>query len=104
MGYEPWKISHSSDNFEQLYLYAVELIKQGNAFVCSETGEEMRKKRSDALPSKDRDRSVEDNLRLFNEMKMGLHEEGTLSLRAKIDYKHPNTTLRDPVIYRIRFH
>lgn len=64
----------------------------------------MKKKRADGLPSKDRDRSVEENLRLFEEMKQGLHEEGTFSLRAKIDYKHPNTTLRDPVLYRIRFH
>jgi glutaminyl-tRNA synthetase len=104
MGYEPWKITHASDNFDILYNYAVQLIKQGDAFVCSETAEEMRKKRGEGLPSKDRDRSVEENLRIFNEMRLGLHEEGAYSLRAKIDYKNVNTTLRDPVIYRIKFH
>ncbi len=104
MGYEPWKVTHSSDNFEQLYQFAVQLIKQGDAFVCSESAEEMRKKRGEGLPSKDRDRPIEENLRLFNEMRMGLYEEGAYSLRARIDPKHPNTTMRDPVIYRIRFH
>jgi len=58
MGYEPWKITHSSENFEQLYEYAVQLIKQGDAFVCSETSEVMRKNRSEGIPSKDRDRPV----------------------------------------------
>ena len=104
MGYEPWKVTHASDNFEILHQYAIQLIKQGDAFICSEPTEEMRKKRGEGLPSKDRDRSVEENLRLFEEMRLGLHEEGAYSLRAKIDYKHANTTLRDPVIYRIKFH
>ena len=59
MGYEPWKITHSSENFELLYEYAVRLIKQGDAFVCSESAEVMRKKRSEGLPSEFRDRPVE---------------------------------------------
>ncbi|MCB0370158.1 MAG: glutamine--tRNA ligase, partial [Bdellovibrionales bacterium] len=58
MGYTPWKVTHSSDNFDQLHQYAIQLIKQGDAFVCSETAEEMRKNRSEGIPSKDRDRSV----------------------------------------------
>ena len=103
MGYEPWKITHASDNFGHLYRFAIQLIKQGDAFVCSETKEEMKKSRAQGLPSKDRNRSVEENLKLFEEMKMGLYEEGEYMLRAKIDCKHPNTTLRDPVIYRIRY-
>ncbi len=73
MGYEPWKITHSSDNFDALYNCAVQLIKQGDAFACSETAEEMRKKRGEGLPSKDRNRSIEENLKLFNEMRMGLY-------------------------------
>ena len=63
----------------------------------------MKKNRANCAPSKDRDRKIEENLKLFNEMRMGLYEEGEYMLRAKIDYKHPNTTLRDPVIYRIRY-
>lgn len=66
MGYEPWKVTHSSDRFEELYNFAIQLIKQGDAFVCSESAEEMRKKRGEGLPSKDRDRSIEENLRLFD--------------------------------------
>ena len=65
MGYEPWKVTHASDNFGHLYRFAIQLIKQGDAFVCSEKKEEMKKNRSLGLPSKDRDRSVEENLKLF---------------------------------------
>lgn len=59
MGYEPWKITHASDNFDLLYAFAIKLIKQGDAFVCAESAEEMRKKRGEGLPSKYRDRPVE---------------------------------------------
>lgn len=103
MGYEPFKVTHASDNFDKLYDFAVILIKNGHAFVCDETKDEMKHKRSEGLPSRNRDRPVEESLRLFEEMRLGLHAEGSISLRAKIDYKHANTTLRDPVIYRIRF-
>jgi glutaminyl-tRNA synthetase len=63
----------------------------------------MKANRDAGKPSRNRDRPVEENLRLFEEMRMGLFAEGEYSLRAKIDYKHANTTLRDPVIYRIRY-
>jgi glutaminyl-tRNA synthetase len=63
----------------------------------------MKKSREEATPSPYRDRPIEENLRIFKEMKAGLWDEGKAMLRAKIDYKNPNTTLRDPVIYRIRY-
>jgi len=63
----------------------------------------MRDYRDKGIPSPFRDRPVDLNLKLFNNMKLGLYEEGKMCLRAKIDYKNPNTTLRDPVIYRIRY-
>ena len=59
MGYEPWKVTHASDNFDQLYKFAIQLIKQGDAFVCSESKEEVKSKRAEGKPSKDRNRSVE---------------------------------------------
>jgi glutaminyl-tRNA synthetase len=75
----------------------------GKAFVCEQGQEEMRDYRDKGIPSPFRDRPVDLNLKLFNNMKLGLYEEGKMCLRAKIDYKNPNTTLRDPVIYRIRY-
>jgi len=103
MGYKPWKITHASDLFGKLYDYAVELIKKGKAFVCAEPVELMRKNRNDCKPSEFRDRPIEENLKLFEGMRLGLYAEGEYSLRAKIDYAHANPTLRDPVIYRIRY-
>lgn len=103
MGYKPWKITHASDLFGKLYDYAIVLIKKGKAFVCGETIEEMRKNRQNCKPSAFRDRPVEENLKLFENMRLGMYAEGEYSLRAKINYAHANTTLRDPVIYRIRY-
>ncbi|NRA70386.1 MAG: glutamine--tRNA ligase [Gammaproteobacteria bacterium] len=108
LGFE-WagEIRYSSDNFEALYNYAVELIENGKAFVCSLNAEQMREYRGTLTKpgqnSPDRDRSVADNLQLFKEMREGKHEEGTYSLRAKIDMLSPNIKMRDPIIYRIRF-
>ena len=59
MGYTPYKVTHASDNFDQLYDYAVELIKKGHAFVCNETKDIIKKKRSEGLPSVNRDRPIE---------------------------------------------
>lgn len=59
MGYEPWKITHASDNFDKLYQFAVQLIKQGDAFVCGENTELMRKNRNEGVPSAFRDRPIE---------------------------------------------
>ncbi|KAL4465850.1 hypothetical protein ABPG74_004087 [Tetrahymena malaccensis] len=103
LGRTPFKTTYSSDNFEILYQCAIKLIKKGFAFVCHQNKEESRKFREQGIPSPFRDRPVEENLRIFEEMRLGLWDEGAAVLRAKIDYKSPNTTLRDPAIYRIRY-
>ena len=96
----------ASDYFDQLYAYAVQLIEQGDAYVDSQNAEEIRQNRGTLTePGKAgpyRDRSVEDNLRLFEEMKAGKYGDGEHVLRAKIDIASGNINLRDPVIYRIR--
>lgn len=95
----------ASDYFEQLYAYAVQLIKKGSAFVCDLTAEEIRSYRGTLTePGKNspyRDRSVEENLDLFERMRAGEFEDGERVLRAKIDMASPNLNMRDPVIYRI---
>lgn len=107
LGFE-WsgEIRHSADYFEQLYLYAEELISKGVAYVCELNIEEMRAYRGTLTePGKNspfRERSVEDNLDLFKRMRAGEFKDGTLALRAKIDMSSPNINMRDPVIYRIK--
>ena len=95
----------ASDYFDNLYEYAVQLIKAGKAYVCSLSPREIREYRGTLTePGKDspyRDRPVEENLTLFNGMRSGEFDEGTHVLRAKIDMASPNLNLRDPVIYRI---
>lgn len=95
----------SSDYFDKLYDFAVELIKNGNAYVCGLNAEEMREHRGTLTePGKEspyRSRSVEENLELFTAMKEGKFDEGTHVLRAKIDMASPNLNMRDPVVYRI---
>ena len=97
---------YASDYFDQLYEYAVALIRQGDAYVDSLSAEEIREYRGTLTePGKNspyRDRSVEENLDLFLRMKDGEFEEGTHVLRAKIDMASPNMNLRDPTLYRIR--
>jgi glutaminyl-tRNA synthetase len=99
------RLFYASDYFEQLYQYALHLIKAGKAYVCDLSADEMRKYRGTLTePGKDspfRSRSVEENLDLFHRMKTGECTEGSHTLRAKIDMNSPNITLRDPVIYRI---
>ncbi len=96
---------YASDYFDQLYDFAVELIKKGKAYVCHLNADEMRKYRGTLTePGKEspyRNRSIEENLALFSQMKKGEIEEGRCVLRAKIDMASPNIILRDPVIYRI---
>ncbi len=96
---------YASNYFPQLYDYAVELIKNGKAYICQLPAEEIREYRGTLTePGKDspyRNRSIEENLELFNQMKNGEFEEGTHVLRAKIDMASPNLNMRDPVIYRI---
>ena len=98
---------YASDYFDALYGYAIELIKKGLAYVDELSPEEMREYRGTLTePGKNspyRDRSVEENLALFDRMKNGEFAEGTLSLRAKIDMASPFMVMRDPVLYRIKF-
>ncbi|MBW1961280.1 MAG: glutamine--tRNA ligase/YqeY domain fusion protein [Deltaproteobacteria bacterium] len=107
IGYD-WgdRLYFASDYFEQLYDYAVQLIKRGKAYVDSLSQEEIRDYRGTlTAPGKNspyRNRSIEDNLDLFERMRAGEFEDGTHVLRAKIDMSHPNLNMRDPVIYRIR--
>ncbi|MGD8484535.1 MAG: glutamine--tRNA ligase/YqeY domain fusion protein [Thioalkalispiraceae bacterium] len=97
---------YASDYFDQLYDYAVELIKKDKAYVCELNAEQTREYRGTLKdPGKNspyRDRSVEENLEQFEKMKNGEFEDGAKVLRAKIDMASPNINLRDPVIYRIR--
>jgi glutaminyl-tRNA synthetase len=96
---------HASDYFEWMYEFAVALIENGDAYVDSQTAEEMRATRGSlteaGIASPFRSRSVEENLRLFREMRDGLHPDGAHVLRAKIDMASPNINMRDPVLYRI---
>ena len=99
------RLFFASDYFEQLYDWAVQLIKDGKAFVCDLNGEEVRAHRGTLTepgqPSPYRDRTVEENLDLFTRMRAGEFPDGAKTLRAKIDMAAPNLNLRDPVMYRI---
>jgi glutaminyl-tRNA synthetase len=99
------RLFYASDYFEQLYQYAVQLIKDGKAYVCDLSPEEIREYRGTLTePGKDspyRSRSVEGNLDLFERMRAGEFEDGSRTLRAKIDMASPNLNMRDSVIYRI---
>ena len=97
---------YASDYFDQLYAYAVELIKRGKAYVCDLSDEEFKAYKGTLTepgkPSPNRDRPVEENLALFERMKNGEFPDGAYVLRAKIDMASPNMHMRDPAIYRIR--
>jgi len=95
---------YASQYFDDMYRFAVELIEKGLAYVCELTAEQMREYRGDlSTPAKSpfRDRPIEESLDLFERMKNGEFEEGTMTLRAKIDLASGNFNMRDPVIYRI---
>ncbi|MEI9478352.1 MAG: glutamine--tRNA ligase/YqeY domain fusion protein [Deltaproteobacteria bacterium] len=100
------RLYYASGYYEQLYQYAVQLIKKGKAYVCSLSAAEIRDHRGTltqpGTESPYRNRPVEESFDLFKRMRAGEFEEGALVLRAKIDMASPNITLRDPVIYRIR--
>ncbi|VAW52513.1 Glutaminyl-tRNA synthetase [hydrothermal vent metagenome] len=106
LGFEWGGLHHSSDYFQQLYDYAIELIKQGKAYVDSLSAEDMRKYRGTLTEagkeSPDRNRSVEENLDLFTRMRAGEFEDGKYLLRAKIDMASANINMRDPALYRIK--
>ena len=105
LGYQWDKECYASDYFQDLYDWAITFIKNGKAYVDSQTSEEMAKQKgTPTTPGTDspyRNRSVEENLALFERMKNGEFEEGTHILRAKIDMTHTNMLMRDPIMYRI---
>ena len=99
------RLYYASDYYEQLYDWAVDLIKKGKAYVCDLSGDQIREHRgTPTAPGKNspwRDRSVEENLDIFARMRAGEFPDGSKTLRAKIDMASPNFNLRDPVMYRI---
>ncbi len=105
LGYKWEKEVYASDFFDIIYEYAEKLITEGKAFVCDLSAEEIKNTRGTltepGTESPYRNRSVEENLKLFREMRDGKYEDGSRCLRAKIDMSSPNVNLRDPVIYRI---
>ncbi|NLH95535.1 MAG: glutamine--tRNA ligase/YqeY domain fusion protein [Synergistaceae bacterium] len=105
LGFKWNKLCFASDYFDQFYLWAIELIKAGKAYVDHQSPEEIRKTRGTltepGTESPWRNRTVEENLELFEKMKNGEFDEGECVLRAKIDMSHPNVNMRDPVMYRI---
>ena len=106
LGFQWEKELYASDYFDQLYEWAEEMIKRGLAYVDDETQEEISAHRGTVdkpgIESPYRNRSVEENLRLFREMKAGKYADGEKVLRAKIDMAHPNMMFRDPLMYRIK--
>ena len=105
LGFNWDKETYSSDNFQMLYDWAVQLIKNGKAYIDSQTSEEMAEQKGTPTtqgtnsPFRNRDKS--ESLKIFKEMKNGKHLEGAYVLRAKIDMGHPNMLMRDPIIYRV---
>jgi len=106
LGFEWHELRHASDYFEELYEFACKLIRQGKAYVDSSSAEELRTLRGTltqpGTPSRYRDRSVDENLDLFQRMRAGEFEDGAHVLRAKIDLGSGNMNMRDPTLYRIR--
>jgi glutaminyl-tRNA synthetase len=105
LGFQWENLLYASDYFQQLYDWAVQLVKKGSAYVCDLNAEEMRKYRGTLTEpgknSPDRDRGVDENLDLFDRMRKGEFPDGSRTLRAKIDMASPNLNMRDPVMYRI---
>ena len=105
LGFEWDNLCFASDYFLQMYDLAIQLIEQGDAFICDLTADEIRKTRGTLTePGKEsqyRERTIEENLDLFKRMRLGEFPDGSRTLRAKIDMAHPNLNMRDPVIYRI---
>ena len=106
LGFEWAGLHFASDYFEQLYDYAVHLIRRGLAYVDSQSAEQIRQRRGTltepGTESPFRNRGIEENLDLFSRMRAGVFEDGAHVLRAKIDMASPNINMRDPVLYRIR--
>ena len=105
LGYQWENIYYASDYFQQLYDLAIRFIKEGKAYVDEQSAEEIAKQKgtptTPGTNSPYRDRSVEENLDLFERMSKGEFPDGSMILRAKIDMAHPNMHFRDPIMYRI---
>ncbi|MBP3194214.1 MAG: glutamine--tRNA ligase/YqeY domain fusion protein [Cardiobacteriaceae bacterium] len=106
LGFHWQNLNHASDYFEQLFQYALQLIEQGDAYVDSQSPDEIKNNRGTLTePGKNspyRERKIEENRKLFLEMAEGKYPDGAMVLRAKIDMASPNINMRDPIIYRIR--
>tara|TARA_Y100001935_G_scaffold227846_1_gene206411 strand:+ start:18 stop:1682 length:1665 start_codon:yes stop_codon:yes gene_type:complete len=106
LGYKWSNLCFASNYFEQLYEYAIKLIKKNKAYVCDLSFEEIKNYRGTltekGIDSPNRERSVEENLKLFQKMRSGDFSDGSKTLRAKIDMSSPNMNLRDPTLYRIK--
>jgi len=100
MGIKADKVSHTSDYFQELYEYCVQMLKEGTAYADDTLQEKMRDERMNGIASERRDSSVEENLARFEEMKKGTNEGIRWCIRAKISVDNPNKAMRDPVIYR----
>jgi glutamyl-tRNA synthetase len=100
LGIEPDILTHTSDYFDKLYEYGVQMLKSGKAYADDTGVEQMREERTNGIPSKHRDDPIEENLKRFEDMKSGSAEGARWCIRAKISVDDPNKALRDPVIYR----
>jgi len=103
MGWTPWKITYSSDYFQELHDYALQLIKSGNAYVCHQTKDEIEASREKREASPWRERPIEESLALFDQMRQGRVDEGKATLRMKMDHKNENFNMFDLIAYRIKF-
>eukprot|EP00892_Ulva_mutabilis_P008053 jgi/Ulvmu1/561/UM001_0569.1 len=103
MGWTYCEITYSSDHFQTLYEFAVRLIREDKAYVCHQTGPEIKATREERGFSPWRDRPVAESLRLFEDMRRGLVDEGTATLRLKMDPKNDNRNMDDLVAYRVKF-
>jgi len=103
MGHEWSEITYASDYFDQLYLWAVELIKRGKAYICHQTAGEIEECRKNHTNSPYRDRPIDENLALFEDMKNGKFAEGKATLRMKMDMQSGNSCMWDLIAYRIKF-
>lgn len=103
MGWEPWKITYSSDYFQELHDLAVQLIRDGHAYVCHQAADEIKAAREQKVGSPWRDRPKEESLKLFAEMRRGLWDEGTATLRLRMDPQNVNGNMFDLIAYRIKF-
>ncbi|CAG9329175.1 unnamed protein product [Blepharisma stoltei] len=103
LGYTPWKITHASEYFPEMYELALELIRRDKAYVDEQPWALIKEQRFNQIDSPYRNTSPEVNLEKFDKMKRGYYAEGEACLRMKIDMKHPNPCMRDPVAYRIKY-